>query len=68
MSALISKISECNKYECLTGEDLGYKPEVLEKVKFDYSPLGEVFNKALKKDDKINKVIKYNNDMKYNCL
>ena len=33
--------SELEKYDHLTGEDLGYKPKVLEKVKFQYSPLGE---------------------------
>ena len=40
-----------DKYEHLTGEDLGYKPGVAEKVKFEYSPLGEALNKGLKKDD-----------------
>ena len=39
----------------MPGEDLGYKLGVVEKVKFEYSPLGEVFNKVLKKDDKGNK-------------
>ena len=43
-----------DKCEYLTGEDLGYKPGVIEKVKFGCSPLGEGFNKVLKKDDKIN--------------
>ena len=43
-----------DKCEYLTGEDLGYKPGVIEKVKFECSPLGEGFNKVLKKDDKIN--------------
>ena len=28
------------KYEYLTGEDLGNKPSVFEKTKFEYSPLG----------------------------
>ena len=32
---------ELKKYEYLTGEDLGYKPKVLEKVKFQYYSLGE---------------------------
>ena len=41
---------ELRKYEYLTGEDLGYRPSVLEQTKFDYSPLGKVFNKGL--DDK----------------
>ena len=36
-------------YEYLTVEDLGYKPDVLQKAKFEYSPLGQVFNKTLKK-------------------
>ena len=44
ISALSSK--ELDKYEYLTGEDLGYKPGVVEKVKFEYSPLGEAFSKG----------------------
>ena len=35
----------------LTGEDLGYKPSVFEQARFDYSPLGNRFNKGLDKDD-----------------
>lgn len=34
-------------YEYLTGQDLGYKPGVFEKNKFEYSPLGKDFNKGL---------------------
>ena len=34
--ALSSK--NLDKYEYLTGEDLGYKPSVVEKGKFEYSP------------------------------
>ena len=41
--------TELDKYEYLTGENLGYKPGVVEKVKFKYCPLGEVLSKALKK-------------------
>ena len=41
-----------NKYEDLTGEDLGYKPGVVEQAKFKYSPLGKVLNKGLEKEDK----------------
>ena len=37
----------------MTGEDLGYKPEVVEKVKFEYSPLGEGLSKGLKKMIKV---------------
>ena len=40
-----------DNYEYLTGEDLGYKPGVVEQAKSDYSPLGKVFNKGLDKDD-----------------
>ena len=50
ISALSSR--ELDKYEYLTGEDLGYKPDVASKAKFEYSILGKVFNKGLNKDDK----------------
>ena len=40
------------KYEYLTGEDLGHRLSALEKTKFEYSPLGKVFTKGLDKDDK----------------
>ena len=52
LTAKISALSsgELRKYEYLTGEDLGYIPSVFEQTKFDYSPLGKVFNKGL--DDK----------------
>ena len=47
-----------DKYEYLTGEDLRYKPGVVEKVKFEYSPLGEALNNKVKgKTDKRNKVV-----------
>ena len=32
--------------------NLGYKPDVVQKAKFEYSPDGKVFNKGLEKDDK----------------
>ena len=38
---------ELGKFGYLTGEDLGYKPGVVEKIKFEYSPLGEALNKGL---------------------
>ena len=58
MSALSSK--EWDKYEYLTGEDLGCKPSVVGKAKFECSPLGEVLsNKAKSKADK-NKVVNTN--------
>ena len=51
--AKISPLSSNNldKYELLTDEDLGFKPSTTEKTKFEYSPLGKVFNKGLSKDD-----------------
>ena len=40
-----------DKYEYLTVEDLGLKPSSIEQAKFEYSPLGKIFNKGLSKDD-----------------
>ena len=31
---------------------MGYKPDVVQKANFEYSPLGQVFNKGLKTDEK----------------
>ena len=50
ISALSS--GELEKYEYLTGEDLGYKPDVIQIAKFEYSPLGKNFNKGLHESDK----------------
>ena len=44
--------SNLNKYEYLTGKDLGLKPSSIEQAKFEYSPLGKILNKELSKDDK----------------
>ena len=33
------------------GEDLGYRQGVVEKAKFEYSPLGNTFNKGLDESD-----------------
>ena len=35
-AAKISACKELDKYEYLTGEDLGYKPGVVEQEKFEY--------------------------------
>ena len=53
-AAKISALSSNNldKYEYLTGEDLGLKPSIVEQAKFEYSPLGKIFNKGLDKNDK----------------
>ena len=53
-AAKISALSggELEKYEYLTSEKLGYKPDVVQKAKFEYSPLGQVFNKGLDVNDR----------------
>ena len=52
--AKISALSpnNLNKYEYLTGEDLGLKSSTVELAKFKYSPLGKVFTKGLNEEDK----------------
>ena len=55
ISALSSK-DLLEKYEYLTGEDLGHRPSVLEKSKFEYSPLGAVLSNNVKKKTNTNKV------------
>ena len=44
------------KYQYLTKKDLGYKPDAVEKVKFEYSPIGKVFTDGLAKEDKSKKI------------
>ena len=52
-AAKMSALSSNNlvKYEYLTGEDLGLKPSTVDKAKFEYYPLGKIFNKGLSEDD-----------------
>ena len=58
MNAEISAYSsgDLSKYEYLTKKDLGYKPDAVEKVKFEYSPIGKVFTDGLAKEVKFKKV------------
>ena len=63
LSALSSK-DLLEKYEYLTGEDLGHKPSVFEKAKFEYSPLGMSFSKSFKKDE-VKSVAKSKSDSSY---
>ena len=53
-AAKISALSSNNfdKYEYLTGEDLGLKPSTVDQAKLEYSPLGKIFNKGLSEEDK----------------
>ena len=57
MNAEISAYSsgDLPKYEYLTKKDLGYKPDAVEKVKFEYSPIGKVFTDGFAKEDKSKK-------------
>ena len=50
ISALSSK-DLLEEYEYLTGEDLGHRPSVLEKTKFEYSPLDMSPSKSFKIDN-----------------
>ena len=53
---------ELEKYEYLTGEDLGYK-----SAKFKYCPLGKVLNdKAKSKRDKVVEIYKRDRNLVYN--
>ena len=49
---------ELKKFEYLSGEDLRYKPDVIQKAKFYYSPLSTVFNKGLDESDKKEGILK----------
>ena len=40
----------------MTKKDLGYKTDALEKVKFEYSPIGKIFTDGLAKEDKSKKI------------
>ena len=54
----MSALSSCklDKYEYLTGEDLGYRPDPVQKAKF--GPLGQVFNKGLDSNEKQEELLK----------
>ena len=49
LNAEISAFSsgDLNKYEFLTRKDLKYKPNALDKAKFEFSPLGKAFSVGL---------------------
>ena len=52
LNAEISTFSsgDLNKYEFLTRKDLKYKPHALDKVRFEFSPLGKAFSMGLDKN------------------
>ena len=51
LNAEISAFSsgDLNKYELLTRKDLKYKPNALDKARFEFSPLGKAFSIGLNK-------------------
>ena len=51
LNAEISAFSsgDLNKYEFLTKKYLNYKPNALDKARFEFSPLGRAFNEGLDK-------------------
>ena len=53
-AAKISALSsnKLDKYEYLTCQDLGINSGAVEKAKFEHSPLGKIFNKGFKEEDK----------------
>ena len=56
----ISALSSNNldKYEYLAGKDLDLKPNSIEQARFEYSPLGKIFNKGLSEDGKKEGLVK----------
>ena len=52
LNAEISAFSsgDLNKYEFLTRKDLKYKPNALDKARFEFSPLGKTFSTGLDKN------------------
>ena len=52
LNAEISAFSsgDLNKYEFLKIIDLNYKPNALDKARFEFSPLGKTFNTGLDKN------------------
>ena len=66
--SVLSSKDLLEKCEYLTGEDLGHRPSVLEKTKFEYSLLGMSLSKSFKKDNVkniANRESDFNYDSKY---
>ena len=57
MNAAISAFSsgDLNKYEFLKRIDLNYKPNALDKARFEFSPLGKTFSAALDKNAQVSR-------------
>ena len=66
-TAKISTLSSkdlLEKYEYLTGKNLGHRQSVIEKTKFEYSPLGMSLRKSFEKDS-IKNTAKSKSDFNY---
>ena len=66
MSALSSN-DLLQKFEYLTGEGLGCRPNVLEKTKFQYSPFDTLFSKTFEKN-KAKSGAKSESDFNYDSI
>ena len=53
------------KYEYMTGEELGHRPSLYEKAEFEYSPLGMTLINNTKSKTNENKVYNKNKQDKY---
>ena len=56
ISALLS--GELKKFKYMISEDLGYKPGIVEKAKFEHFSLGIIFNKGLVESNKKDVLLK----------
>ena len=66
-NAEISALSsgDLDKHEYLTGKDLKYKPDPIQKAKFEYSPLSQVINKGLDSSEKQEGLLKRLKNMEH---
>ena len=53
-----AKVSALSSGELEKYEDLEYKPDVVQKARFEYSSLGKVFNKGVDTSDKKEELLK----------
>ena len=63
--SMLSSKDLLEKYEYLTGDDLGHKPNVFQKAKFEYSPLGMTLINNTKNKTNKNKAYNKNKQNKY---
>ena len=66
--SMLSSKDLLEKYEYLTGDDLGHKPNVFQKAKFEYSPLGMTLINNTKNKTNKNKAYNKNKQNEYFTL